>query len=303
MSDMLRLFRSNEPGDRAKAAEVARVAWCGVNAERIFLRSAEVNFPRWRLGRSGAGCGVFGLGRPAAPARCRQRRGDESLGADVLGDELGVLTQAVAGALDLDDHGVVQEPIEERGGNHRVAEDLAPLGKAPIGGEDHGAPLVASVDQLEEQAAAIGDDRQVADLVDDQERGTAEEADLVAQPALALGLGECGDEVGERDEVDAAPGLDRLDPEGDRKVALAGAGGPSRWTTSWRSTKSSWARARTRLRSSDGWKVKSKPASVLMVESLAITSAVLTRRFSRIENSSASSPSIASSGLSSPRSS
>jgi hypothetical protein len=135
-----------------------------------------------------------------------------------------VLTQAVAGTLDLDDHGVMQEPIEERGGNHRVAEDLAPLGKAPVGGEDHGAPLVASVDQLEEQAAAIGDDRQVADLVDDQKRGTAEEADLVAQPALALGLGECGDEVGERDEVDAAPGLDRLDPEGDRKVALAGAG-------------------------------------------------------------------------------
>ena len=36
-----------------------------------------------------------------------------------------------------------------------------------------------------------------------------------------------------------------------------------------------------RLRSSDGWKVKSKPASVLMVESLAILSAVFTRRFSR----------------------
>jgi hypothetical protein len=40
-----------------------------------------------------------------------------------------------------------------------------------------------------------------------------------------------------------------------------------------------------------------------MVESLAITRAAFTRRFSRIENSSTSSPSIASSGLSSPRSS
>ena len=80
------------------------------------------------------------------------------------------------------------------------------------------------VDQLEEQAAAVGDDRQVADLVDDQQGGAAEEADLIAQPALALGLGERGNEVGERDEVDAAPGLDRLDPKRDRKVALAGAG-------------------------------------------------------------------------------
>jgi hypothetical protein len=91
---------------------------------------------------------------------------------------------------------------------------------------DHRAPLVARVDQLEEQAATIGDDWQVANLVDDQERSAAEEADLVAQPALALGLGERGDEVGEGDEVDAAPGFDRLDPEGDREVTLAGAGRP-----------------------------------------------------------------------------
>jgi hypothetical protein len=33
----------------------------------------------------------------------------------VLGHELGVLAQAVAGALDLNDDGVMQEPIEERG--------------------------------------------------------------------------------------------------------------------------------------------------------------------------------------------
>src|SRR6188472_1111264 len=137
-----------------------------------------------------------------------------------------MLPQAVAGALDLDDDGVVQEAVEERGGDHRVAEDLAPLGEAPAGGEDHGAALVAGVDQLEEQATAVGDDRQVADLVDDQQGGAAEEADLVAQPALALGLGERGDEVSKRDEIDAAPGLDGLDAEGDRKMALARAGRP-----------------------------------------------------------------------------
>jgi hypothetical protein len=27
---------------------------------------------------------------------------------------------------------VVQEPVEEQGGNHGVAEDLAPLGEAPV---------------------------------------------------------------------------------------------------------------------------------------------------------------------------
>src|SRR6187200_405762 len=129
-----------------------------------------------------------------------------------------MLPQAVAGALDLDDDGVVQEAVEERGGDDRVTEDLAPLGEAPVGGEDHRAALVARVDQLEEQAAAVGDDRQITDLIDDQQGSAAEEADLVAQPALALGLGKRGNQVGKGDEVDAAPGPDRLDPERDRKV-------------------------------------------------------------------------------------
>src|SRR5262245_46781824 len=63
--------------------------------------------------------------------------------------------------------------------------------------------------------------------------------------------------------------------------------------------KSSWARARTRLRSSEGWNEKSKPARVLIVESLAMRSAILTRRFSRSVNSSANRVSITSSALAS----
>jgi len=55
-----------------------------------------------------------------------------------------------------------------------------------------------------------------------------------------------------------------------------------------------------RLRSSEGLEREVKPANVLMVESLAIRSAVFTRRFSRNENSSANRVSITSSGLTSP---
>ena len=64
-------------------------------------------------------------------------------------------------------------------------------------------------------------------------------------------------------------------------------GGPRKWTTSSRPMKSSWASARIRFLSSDGWKEKSKPASVLTVESFAILSAILARRFSRKVSSSA----------------
>src|SRR5215207_2623417 len=84
-------------------------------------------------------------------------------------------------------------------------------------------PRVAGVHQLEEQVAAAGDDRQVADLVDDQELGPAQEAQPLAQRALALGLGERAHEVGQGGEVDAPPGLHRLDAQRQGEVGLTAA--------------------------------------------------------------------------------
>src|SRR3546814_6923715 len=103
----------------------------------------------------------------------------------------------------------MEQSIEERGGDDRIAEHLAPFGKAAVGGEDHGAAFIAGVDQLEEQVAAAWDDRQVADLVDDQQGRSAEEADALRQTTLALGAGELAEQLGEGAEVDAAPGLHR----------------------------------------------------------------------------------------------
>jgi hypothetical protein len=56
-----------------------------------------------------------------------------------------------------DDDGVMQEPIEERSGDHRIAEQLALFAEAAVGGEDRGAALVAGVVQLDEQVAAARD--------------------------------------------------------------------------------------------------------------------------------------------------
>src|SRR5215211_5223684 len=119
---------------------------------------------------------------------------------------------------------MVQEAVEQRSRDDGIAKDLAPFGKAAIGGEDQGSLLVAGVDQLEEEVAATGHDRQVADLVDDQESGSAEEPDPLLQMSFAFRTGERGDEVGQGGEVDAPAGLDRLHAEGDREVAFAGAG-------------------------------------------------------------------------------
>ena len=70
-----------------------------------------------------------------------------------------MLTQAIARALDLDHDGMVEQPVEERGGDDGIAEDLAPFGEAAVRGEDHGALFVAGVDELEEEIAAAGNDR------------------------------------------------------------------------------------------------------------------------------------------------
>jgi hypothetical protein len=40
----------------------------------------------------------------------------------VLGHEIIVLTQAIAGAFDLDDDGVVKKPVQQGGGDHWIAE-------------------------------------------------------------------------------------------------------------------------------------------------------------------------------------
>jgi hypothetical protein len=54
----------------------------------------------------------------------------------VLGDEISVGAQAVAGPFGLHDDGVMEKPVEQRRGDDEVAEDLAPFGEAAVGGED-----------------------------------------------------------------------------------------------------------------------------------------------------------------------
>ena len=61
------------------------------------------------------------------------------------------------------------QPVEQRGCDDRVTEDLAPLREATVRGEDHGALFVTGVDELEEQVGAAGGDWQVTDLVNDQQ--------------------------------------------------------------------------------------------------------------------------------------
>ena len=103
----------------------------------------------------------------------------------MLGYKIGVLTESITGAFDLDDNGVVEQPIKECGSDNRIAEDLAPFCEAAVRGEDHGSFFVSCIDELEEQIAAAGNDWQVADFVDDKQREAAKKPDVPSRSALA----------------------------------------------------------------------------------------------------------------------
>ena len=85
--------------------------------------------------------------------------------------------------------GVMQQAVQDGGGDDAVAEDLAPAAEALVAGEDHGPALVAPADELEEQVGPGPVDRQVADLVDDEQPGHGVELELVVQAALGQAPG------------------------------------------------------------------------------------------------------------------
>ncbi len=101
----------------------------------MLLSLGLVKFPTWRVRQSAESVmGSSILGWSAAPPRGRHdgRRLDQGLRPDVLGHEIGVLPQAVAGPLDLHHHCVMEQTIQKSRRHHGIAEDLAPFRKAAV---------------------------------------------------------------------------------------------------------------------------------------------------------------------------
>jgi hypothetical protein len=130
----------------------------------------------------------------------------------------------VALALEGHDVGVVDEAIDEGGGDHRVAEDLAPGLEAAVAGDDDGPVLVAPGDQREEQVRGLALEGQVADLVDDDQAVALDPPQFVVEGVAVLCGFEAVDPLLGGRERDAVSGLAGLDGERDREVAVAGVG-------------------------------------------------------------------------------
>src|SRR5712691_3256666 len=143
-------------------------------------------------------------------------------------DEAGLefVLQPEGVAPDVDRDRMVQHPVEDRRRDHRVAEDVTPAPKTLVACQDEGAPLVAPADELKEEIGAGPVDRQIADLVDDEQARDGIQLEPLVQAPLGRGLGERGDQAGRRREEHAIPALDRLEAQPDGQVRLADAGRP-----------------------------------------------------------------------------
>src|SRR5580692_4757042 len=93
-----------------------------------------------------------------------------------------------------------------------------------VAGDDDAGGLVAGGDELEEQAGGLVLERDVADLVDDQERVAGQAGDLGLEPAGAVGGGEPVGPGGGGGEQDAVPGLAGFDAQagGEHRLARPG---------------------------------------------------------------------------------
>src|SRR5215470_5840773 len=86
-------------------------------------------------------------------------------------DQAGLLFLAQAKALALNHQGVavMKQAVENRGGEDVVAEDGAPLRDELIGRDQQAGAFVTTRDELEKQVGAAPLERQVPELVDDQQ--------------------------------------------------------------------------------------------------------------------------------------
>ena len=106
--------------------------------------------------------------------------------------------ESVAGAVDGEHLGVVEEPVEDGGGERFVAEGVGPFGDGLVGGDDRRAARVAAVDDLEDAVGVGAVELEVAGFVDDQQLRALQLGELAGESAERVGVAQAADEVVQR---------------------------------------------------------------------------------------------------------
>lgn len=130
------------------------------------------------------------------------------------------LADAVAGAGEFDEPSVVDDAVDDRGGEFVVGEDRAPFAELDVRGEDDAASLVRAGDDLVEQAGAVD----VAEFVEDEQVGFGDVLEQVVEVAVAFGLAQLEHEAGGGKKPDVHAPVDGEHAQRGGQVGLAASG-------------------------------------------------------------------------------
>ena len=99
--------------------------------------------------------------------------------------------QAVRLALDVDHGTMVQNPVQDSGGDGDVGKDLVPLGEGFVGGKNGGRFLVPSGNELKEQISTLDVHGEVADFINDEHPVLGQDLEFVRQAVLKWAFLSC----------------------------------------------------------------------------------------------------------------
>jgi len=118
-------------------------------------------------------------------------------------------------SLDVDHLAMVEQAVEDGRGDDGIAEEFLPIAEALIGGDNDRASLVSVRDKLKEQIGFLGGYRQIAHLIDDDQRR--------APVGFPLGLPlffELADQGVHGRKIDFEAVMTGLDGQGDSQMGL-----------------------------------------------------------------------------------
>ncbi len=110
--------------------------------------------------------------------------------------------ESIAFALDVERRSVMEEPVQDRGGEHVVLEDLAPVEKSLVARDDEARSLVAADEEPEEEARLLPREGEIAQLIKDQHLGIYVLLERAVEPILMPGPDEAGHELLEGEKED-----------------------------------------------------------------------------------------------------
>ena len=103
--------------------------------------------------------------------------------------------QAIRLALYVDHGAVMQDAIQNSGGNGDVGKDLVPLGEGLARCKDSGRFLVLPGNELKEEVCTLNVHEKVTNFIDNKQPVLGQDLELVRQAVLKMGLFELLNEL------------------------------------------------------------------------------------------------------------